>query len=157
MRNSGYDLFLRLFGLSALIILLAALPGQPGELKESAVVDLADHLEQMRLGAGEEFRISRLVEDEGQSALLVQVRSSLAPHFHRHTREVVYLLDGEGVFLLDAQRIPIRTGAVLRIQPQQVHTFVNQGSAPAVFLVVTSPRFEEQDRIMVENEAEPPR
>jgi len=50
---------------------------------------------------------------------------------------------------LDAETIPIRTGAVVRIQPGQVHTFTNQGAAPAVFYVVTSPRFDETDRIMI--------
>ena len=52
-------------------------------------------------------------------------------------------------FWVDAESIPIRDGAVLLIQPGQVHTFTNKGQTPAVFFVVTSPRFDEKDRIMV--------
>ena len=115
-----------------------------------SIVDLAHARQSHQLRADESFRITRLVEDDGQSALLVQVRGSLPPHFHQRTREVLYLLEGEGVLQLDAERIPIHAGAVVRIQPAQVHTFTNQGAAPAVFLVITAPRFDEADRIMVD-------
>ena len=115
-------------------------------------VDLIQELKSNPLRPEEDFRITRLVENADQSALLVQVRSTLPPHFHKHTREVVYFLQGEGVFLLEAESIPIRDGAVLLIQPGQVHTFTNQGPTPAVFFVVTSPRFDERDRIMIQGE-----
>ncbi|MEP6600669.1 MAG: cupin domain-containing protein [Nitrospirota bacterium] len=116
------------------------------------VVDLIQELKSNPLRPEEDFRITRLVENADQSALLVQVRSTLPPHFHKHTREVVYFLQGEGVFLLEAESISIRDGAVLLIQPGEVHTFTNQGRTPAVFFVVTSPRFDERDRIMVQGE-----
>lgn len=118
----------------------------------SPVVDLIQELKSNQLRPEENFRITRLIENADQSALLVQVRSTLPPHFHKHTREVVYFLQGEGVFLVDAESISIRDGAVLLIQPGQVHTFTNNGQTPAVFFVVTSPRFDERDRIMVQGE-----
>ena len=118
----------------------------------SPVVDLIQELKRNQLRPEENFRITRLIENADQSALLVQVRSTLPPHFHKHTREVVYFLQGEGVFLVDTESIPIRDGAVLLIQPGQVHTFTNQGRTPAVFFVVTSPRFDERDRIMIQGE-----
>jgi mannose-6-phosphate isomerase-like protein (cupin superfamily) len=118
----------------------------------SPVVDLIQELKSNQLRPEENFRITRLIENADQSALLVQVRSTLPPHFHKHTREVVYFLQGEGVFLVDAESISIRDGAVLLIQPGQVHTFTNKGQTPAVFFVVTSPRFDERDRIMVQGE-----
>ncbi|HLG43541.1 MAG TPA: cupin domain-containing protein [Nitrospirales bacterium] len=95
------------------------------------------------------MRITKLVESPELSGLLVQVRGSLPPHIHKHTQEIVYLLRGEGVFQLGADRMPIRTGAVMRIPAGQVHTFTNTGPAPAVFFVVTTPRWDEQDRFMV--------
>src|SRR5437660_351148 len=116
----------------------------------SPVVDIIQELKSNQLRPEEDFRITRLIEDADQSALLVQVRSTLPPHFHKHTREVVYFLQGEGVFLVEAESIAIRDGAVLLIKPGQVHTFTNQGRTPAVFFVVTSPRFDERDRIMIE-------
>src|SRR5881409_4114547 len=83
------------------------------------------------------------------SGLLVQVRGSLPAHFHKRTQETVLLIRGEGIFQLGTERIPIQTGSVMRISPGQVHTFTNTGPAPAVFLVVTTPRWDERDRFMV--------
>ena len=85
------------------------------------------------------------------SVLLVQVRGSLPPHFHKLTQEVVYLLNGEGLLQLGADRIPIKAGAVVRISAGTAHTFTNTGTAPAVFFVVTTPRWDEQDRFVVQN------
>lgn len=85
------------------------------------------------------------------SGLLVQVRGALPPHFHKVTQEVVYLLRGEGLFQLGAERVPIKAGAVMRIPAGQTHTFTNQGPTPAVFFVVTTPRWDEQDRFTVKD------
>jgi len=150
--TSGYLRLLAVLGvclLSSVGLSRAAALLPEGQLPP---VDLIQELKSNPLRPEEDFRITRLVENTDQSALLVQVRSTLPPHFHRHTREVVYFLQGEGVFLLEAESIPIRDGAVLLIQPGQVHTFTNQGRTPAVFFVVTSPRFDERDRIMIQGE-----
>ena len=150
--TSGYLRLLAVLGVCLLSpVGLSRAEGLPeGQLP--LVVDLIQELKGNPLRPEEDFRITRLVENAEQSALLVQVRSTLPPHFHKHTREVVYFLQGEGVFLLEAESIPIRDGAVLLIQPGQVHTFTNQGRTPAVFFVVTSPRFDERDRIMIQGE-----
>ena len=150
--TSGYLRLLAVLGvclLSSVGLSRAAALLPEGQLPP---VDLIQELKSNPLRPEEDFRITRLVENADQSALLVQVRSTLPPHFHKHTREVIYFLQGEGVFLLEAESIPIRDGAVLLIQPGQVHTFTNQGRTPAVFFVVTSPRFDERDRIMIQGE-----
>ena len=113
------------------------------------ITNLFIHLGRNQISSDEELRITKLVESPELSGLLVQVRGSLPPHFHKHTQEIVYLLRGEGVFQLGADRMPIGAGAVMRIPAGQVHTFTNTGPAPAVFFVVTTPRWDEQDRFMV--------
>ena len=151
--TSGYLRLLAVLGVCLLSpVGLSRAEGLLPEGQLPLVVDLIQELKGNPLRPEEDFRITRLVENAEQSALLVQVRSTLPPHFHKHTREVVYFLQGEGVFLLEAESIPIRDGAVLLIQPGQVHTFTNQGRTPAVFFVVTSPRFDERDRIMIQGE-----
>ena len=112
------------------------------------LADLLAQLERNPIGPGEELRITKLVESPEMSGLLVQVRGSMPPHFHKRTQEIVHLIRGEGLFQLGIERIPIKTGAVMRIPPGQVHTFTNTGPAPAVFLVVTTPRWDERDRFM---------
>ena len=119
--------------------------------KPLAIADLQAQLERNPIGPGEAVRITTLVESPDMSGLLVQVRGSLPPHFHKLTREVVYLLRGEGMLQLGAERIPIKAGAVVRIPAGTVHTFTNRGETPAVFFVVTAPRWDEQDRFMVQD------
>jgi mannose-6-phosphate isomerase-like protein (cupin superfamily) len=116
--------------------------------QQPGVADLRDQLDRNPIGPTEELRITRLIEDQDSSALLVQVRTVLPPHFHRHTREILYLLQGEGIFRLESERIPVRTGSVVRVRPGQVHTFAPLGRTPAVFFVVTMPRWDEADRIV---------
>ncbi len=135
-----------------LVCVAFLLAGRTGA--DEPLYDLADlfvQLERNPIGLGEEMRITKLVERPEMSGLLVQVRGSLPPHFHKLTHEVVFLVRGEGLFQLETERIAIKTGAVMRISPGQVHTFTNQGPAPAVFFVVTSPRWDAQDRFMVKD------
>ena len=126
----------------------------PQERADPASPDLADLLAQLErnpIGPGEEVRITMLVESLEMSGLLVQVRGSLPPHFHKRTQEIVHLVRGEGMFQLGRDRIPIKAGAVVRIPAGTAHTFTNTGPAPAVFFVVTTPRWDEQDRFMVKD------
>ena len=113
--------------------------------------DLLAQLERYPIGPDEALRITKLVESHEMSGLLVQVRGSMPPHFHKLTQEVVHLLHGEGLLQLGADTIPIKVGAVVRIPAGTVHTFTNTGPTPAVFFVVTTPRWDEQDRFMMED------
>jgi mannose-6-phosphate isomerase-like protein (cupin superfamily) len=137
--------------LVALLCLVGCASASHPYSTDPAQPDLADLLAQLErnpIGPGEELRITKLVESHEMSGLLVQVRGSIPPHFHKRTQEIVHLIRGEGLFQLGTERIPIKTGAVMRIPPGQVHTFTNRGPAPAVFFVVTTPRWDEQDRFM---------
>jgi len=126
----------------------SAVPQDGPDLTRTVLTDLLAQLERNPIGPGEDLRITRLVESPAISGLLVQVRGSIPPHFHKRTQEIVHLMRGEGVFQLGSERIPIKTGAVMRISPGQVHTFTNQGPSPAVFFVVTTPRWDERDRFV---------
>src|SRR5437870_7968019 len=74
------------------------------------LTDLLAQLERNPIGPGEELRITKLVESHEMSGLLVQVRGSIPPHFHKRTQEIVHLMRGEGVFQLGAERIQVKTG-----------------------------------------------
>ncbi|HZC68240.1 MAG TPA: cupin domain-containing protein, partial [Nitrospirales bacterium] len=130
------------------------LAGMPVAAEDPALSDLNDlfaQLERNPIGPGEELRITKLVESHEMSGMLVQVRGSMPPHFHKRTQEIVHLIRGEGMFQLGADRIPIKAGAVLRIPSGTVHTFTNTGPEPAVFFVVTTPSWDEQDRFVVKD------
>lgn len=85
------------------------------------------------------------------SALLVQVRGVLPPHLHRRTREVLYLIQGQGLFRLGTAAFPLRPGSVVRVEPGQVHTFSSDSESLAVFFVVTTPRWDESDRVVADD------
>ena len=140
-----------LFALLCLAGCASASPQEQTDPPRLELTDLLAQLERNPIGPGEELRITHLVESPEMSGLLVQVRESLPAHFHKRTQEIVHLIRGEGIFQLGTERIPIKAGAVVRIPPGQVHTFTNQGQAPAVFFVVTTPRWDEQDRFMVKD------
>jgi len=125
-------------------------PGTP-DFSRPEITDLQALLDHNPVAPGEAVRITRLVESPDMSGLLVQVRGSMPPHFHKLTQEVVYMLRGEGMLQLGTDRIPIKAGAVVRIPAGTVHTFTNTGETPAVFFVVTTPRWDEQDRFMVKD------
>jgi quercetin dioxygenase-like cupin family protein len=42
-------------------------------------------------------------------------------HYHRRSTELYYVLDGEGVVLLDGQEHPVRKGTIVYIPPGVVH------------------------------------
>ncbi len=107
------------------------------------------------LAAHETIRITRLTEDAEMSALLVQIRGTLPLHLHHRIREVLYLIQGEGVFRVGDADIAMRPGSVVRVEPGQAHTFIAGPSGPAVFLVVTSPRWDEADRVMLHRPVPP--
>lgn len=134
--------------LAACLVVGCAHSGQPDPPE---IADLLAQLERNPIGPGEELRITKLVESHEMSGLLVQVRGSIPPHFHKRTQEIVHLMRGEGIFQLGAERIQVKTGAVVRIPVGTVHTFTNTGPPPAVFFVVTTPRWDEQDRFMVKD------
>ena len=137
-----------LFALLCLAGCASASPQEQTDPPRLELTDLLAQLERNPIGPGEELRITKLVESHEMSGLLVQVRGSLPAHFHKRTQEIVHLIRGEGIFQLGTERIPIKAGAVMRIPPGQAHTFTNQGQAPAVFFVVTTPPWDEQDRFM---------
>ncbi|QDU97656.1 cupin domain-containing protein [Lignipirellula cremea] len=43
------------------------------------------------------------------------------PHFHKRATELYYVLEGEGVVLLDGEEQPVRKGSLVHIPPGVVH------------------------------------
>src|SRR5207245_9662579 len=104
--------------LVALLCLTGCVSASPQDRTALTRPDLTDLLAQLQrnpIGPGEDLRITTLVESREMSGLLVQVRGSLPPHFHKLTQEVMCMLSGEGLLRLGADRIPIEAGGGGRI------------------------------------------
>jgi quercetin dioxygenase-like cupin family protein len=62
------------------------------------------------------------------------------PHQHGTSEQIWLALSGEGTLLLaEGKTAPIKEGHVVRFADGDLHGFQNSGSAPFVYLSVTSP------------------
>ena len=43
------------------------------------------------------------------------------PHYHKRSTELYYVLEGDGVVLLDGEEYPVRKGSLVHIPPGVVH------------------------------------
>ncbi len=60
-------------------------------------------------------------------------------HVHQVQEQIYYVLEGEGVLTLDAERHLMRPHDYVWVPPGIRHSFTNTGTAGLVFLVVTTP------------------
>jgi quercetin dioxygenase-like cupin family protein len=60
-------------------------------------------------------------------------------HVHAVQEQIYYVLEGEGVLTLDAERHLMRPHDYVYVPPGIRHGFSNTGTAGLVFLVVTTP------------------
>ena len=65
-------------------------------------------------------------------------------HWHQHTMEAFYILDGTLAFTLGERTITASVGAFILVPPGVVHTFFNPTAASATYLVWFSPGGHEQ-------------
>lgn len=74
----------------------------------------------------------------------------LDKHYHRQTTEVYICTGGKGWLEVDGERIPLREGTTVVVEPGMVHKPIPDGE-PIQVLVVTSPAFgSPMDKVSVE-------
>lgn len=83
-------------------------------------------------------------EDTGGALALIEYtvppRFSGQPlHYHAHTQEVVYVLEGTLTVGLGKETLEAPSGSFVLIPPNQVHNLINRSGSPARFLVLSSP------------------
>jgi quercetin dioxygenase-like cupin family protein len=91
-----------------------------------------------------------LVGPENSGSKLIDFRiSRYAPsayvqeHVHKVQEQIYYVLEGEGVLTLDAEKHLMRPHDYVYVPPGVRHSFTNTGTAGLVFLVVTTPADDE--------------
>ena len=73
-----------------------------------------------------------------------------APHYHRRTEEIYYILSGEGLMQIAQQQIKVVAGDAIAIPPGEVHTIANAGKETLIFLCCCAPAYEHEDTVLVE-------
>lgn len=70
----------------------------------------------------------------------------VAEHVHKVQEQVYHVLEGEGLLTLDGERRVMRKHDYVFVPPGVRHGFVNNGTVPLVFLVITTPISDEEAR-----------
>ena len=67
-------------------------------------------------------------DDPGKIASihLVEIKKDSEVHYHKRLTETYYILEGEGVMELDGRRVPVKSGATIRIRPGCRHRAVGK-------------------------------
>ena len=73
-------------------------------------------------------------------------------HYHRQTEEIYYILRGTGMITIDGETRTIGPFDAIAIAPGQIHTILNTGSEPLVFLCTCAPAYEHDDTVLVAEE-----
>lgn len=64
-------------------------------------------------------------------------------HVHGIQEQIYYVLDGEGVLMLDDERYLMRSHDYVYVPPGVRHSFTNTGLTGLIFLVITTPSNDE--------------
>lgn len=72
-----------------------------------------------------------------------------APHYHRKTEEIYYILRGQGEMTIDEATQGVGPLDAIAIPPGAVHSILNTGNEPLVFLCTCAPAYEHEDTVLV--------
>ncbi|HEY2760822.1 MAG TPA: cupin domain-containing protein [Pirellulales bacterium] len=75
-----------------------------------------------------------------------------APHYHRQTEEIYYILRGTAIMTIDDETREVGPLDAIAIPPGQTHTILNTGSEILVFLCTCAPAYEHDDTVLVAEE-----
>jgi mannose-6-phosphate isomerase-like protein (cupin superfamily) len=72
-----------------------------------------------------------------------------APHFHRQTEEIYYILHGTGTMTIGEEATEVGPFDAIAIPPGEIHTILNMGQETLVFLCTCAPAYEHDDTVLV--------
>lgn len=69
--------------------------------------------------------------------------SKSEPHVHKRSKQVFFIIKGEAHFSLDAEEYTLKPFDGINVLPTQKHWIANASDGELLFLLVSSPRTEE--------------
>lgn len=61
------------------------------------------------------------------------------PHFHKQAEQVFYILRGEAVFYINGEKLYVKEGESISVEPKSKHYISNESEEELEFLVVSAP------------------
>ncbi|WP_303450923.1 cupin domain-containing protein [Colwellia sp. 1_MG-2023] len=96
------------------------------------------------------LHIDELSSGDSSSEFIIFVRNEVKSHFHKEHTELIYVLEGEGLFLLDDTKQIIKPGDFIRVNKGVVHSVKVTSKIPLKVLSIQTPKFIGKDRYFVE-------
>ncbi len=92
----------------------------------------------------------RLLQDPALDVIAERMPpgSAEVKHYHRHSRQFFYVLEGLLEVRAGAARLQLASGEGVEIRPETVHEICNTSAANVIFLVVSQPSARD-DRVLI--------
>jgi quercetin dioxygenase-like cupin family protein len=130
------------------LLALGASAPRAQEEPPSPVVRLYEILAAHPLKEADTQSSVELLRGQGVSAHLLQVRSRVRPHYHQDHGETVYILEGNGIFVMGDRAYPVKAGALIMVPRGAIHSF--EAKETTKVLSIFDPPFDPADRIFVD-------
>lgn len=92
----------------------------------------------------------QLFTDSLSSSFVIIIKSEVKAHKHLYHSEHVIVQSGEGIMKMSDKEFLIKPGDVIFIPKNTVHSVIVKGKKPLKVLSIQSPRFDGNDRVMME-------
>jgi len=83
-----------------------------------------------------------LLEDQAGGAVLqiniAEPRTTLPSHYHKSTKEWIYILSGEATLIINDKKFPMKPNELITIEPDEIHTVRNDSEKEFKYLVFKS-------------------
>ena len=79
------------------------------------------------------------------AVVLVNPGEKARTHYHKHTEEAYYVLDGEGIINVEGKKYFVKKDCVVYIPTNNVHRIENSGKKILKILTIDQPPFDPKD------------
>lgn len=93
-------------------------------------------------------KIYELVKEGPVGIAVVEINESKL-HYHKKTVEIYYVLDGEGILIIDEEKVLIEKNHLVYIEPLRKHKVKRIGKN-LMILVISFPPWSKNDHYLVE-------
>lgn len=100
----------------------------------------------------ENIHVQPLGTSETASEYLIFIKHGVKAHMHQTHTELVYVIEGEGVFRLDDTKQIIKSGDFIRINKGVIHSVIVTSETPLKVLSIQTPKFEGKDRVFIDKQ-----
>jgi mannose-6-phosphate isomerase-like protein (cupin superfamily) len=77
-------------------------------------------------------------------------KARTTPHYHPHTEEIYYILEGHGRMTIGEEVHEVGPGDAIAIPPGAIHTIANIGGETLKFLCCCAPGYEDSDTVLLD-------